>query len=65
LANLESAQADPSIHGVVFFLSQPWKTEREFPSGRTLHEKQQLAATVKQLGFNTDGGKFFVLVSGD
>ena len=64
LANLESAAADPSTHGVVLFASQPWKAEREFPPGRTLHEKQALARAVKNLGFN-NGGKFFVLVSGD
>jgi len=64
LANLESASKDPSVHGVVLFLSQPWKAEREFQPSRTLHEKHELAKAVKNLGFN-DGNKFFVLVSGD
>lgn len=52
------------MHGVVFFLSQPWKSEREFVSERTLHEKQAIARLVKQLGFN-EGNKFFAMVSGD
>ena len=37
--NLEEAAADSNVHGVVLFISQPWKSEREFPPGRTLHEK--------------------------
>lgn len=64
MANLESAAADPSIHGFVLFASQPWKAEREFNPKRTLHEKQELARAIKKLGFHS-GGKFFALVSGD
>jgi len=64
MANLENAADDSSIHGVILFVSQPWKSEREFPPERTLHEKQELARAVKNLGFN-NGDKFFALISGD
>jgi len=43
-----------------------WKSEREFVQDKTLHEKEQLAQLIEELGFNTEKtGTFLVMISGD
>ena len=65
-STLRQAADDPTVKGVVIVLSFEWKADREFAPERTLHEKQQLAAVILSLGYNTpELNKFLVMVSGD
>ena len=62
---LTEAASDQDIHGVVLTMSEPYKSPKTFIQGRTLHEKEELAELVQQLGFNTKAlGKWLVMVSG-
>ena len=54
------------MKGVIIVFSLEWKTQREFAPQRTLYEKQELAALILQLGYNTpELDKFLVMISGD
>jgi len=45
-------------------MSISWKSHREFNS-ETKHEKHLIAAKIMELGFNSAGKPWLVLISGD
>ena len=64
--SLTDAAEDPDIKGVVITLSFEWKAAKIFDMERTLYEKQEIAALILRLGFNTPKlDKFLVMISGD
>lgn len=54
MSQIEEGAKNAEIHGVILVLSFPWKNEREFAIGKTLHEKIEIAALVMRLGFNAE-----------
>ena len=46
MSQIEEGAKNPQIHGIILALSFPWKNEREFAIGKTLHEKIEIAALV-------------------
>lgn len=63
---LAQAAEDSFVQGVVILQSFSWKSQREFATYTTLHEKHELAEFIRKLKFNTEKTKkWLVMVSGD